>query len=87
MSVEPSGLGPLTDRVALVTGASSGQGRAFALALGAAGVKVFAVARREERLRTLVDQIAAEGGEAAYHVTDVPSNRRTTLAPGVRLVR
>ncbi len=61
---------PLRDRVALVTGASSGQGRAFAKALAGAGATVFAVARREERLRTLVDEIAAAGGEAAYHVVD-----------------
>jgi NADP-dependent 3-hydroxy acid dehydrogenase YdfG len=59
--------------VALITGASSGQGRAFARALASAGARVFAVARREERLRTLVDEIAAAGGEAAYHVVDVRS--------------
>jgi NADP-dependent 3-hydroxy acid dehydrogenase YdfG len=59
--------------VALITGASSGQGRAFARAVAAAGASVFAVARREERLRTLVDEITAEGGEAAYHVVDMRS--------------
>jgi 3-oxoacyl-[acyl-carrier protein] reductase len=59
--------------VALITGASSGQGRAFARALAGKGMKVFAVARREERLRELVDDIAAAGGEAAYHVVDVRS--------------
>ena len=63
----------LPDRVALVTGASSGQGRAFARALAGKGMKVFAVARREDRLRELVDDIAAAGGEAAYHVVDVRS--------------
>jgi NAD(P)-dependent dehydrogenase (short-subunit alcohol dehydrogenase family) len=55
----------------LVTGASSGLGRAFALALAGAGAKLFLVARREEKLRDVIEEIAAAGGEAAYHVTDV----------------
>jgi NAD(P)-dependent dehydrogenase (short-subunit alcohol dehydrogenase family) len=61
----------LENKVALITGASSGQGRAFALALAGAGAKVFLVARREDRLRDVVEEIAAAGGEAAYHVADV----------------
>jgi NAD(P)-dependent dehydrogenase (short-subunit alcohol dehydrogenase family) len=61
----------LAGKVALLTGASSGLGRGFALALGRAGVKVFLVARREEKLREVVRQIADAGGEAAYHVADV----------------
>ena len=61
----------LQGKVALLTGASSGLGRAFALALAAAGAKVFLVARREEKLREVVQEIAEAGGEAAYHVVDV----------------
>jgi NAD(P)-dependent dehydrogenase (short-subunit alcohol dehydrogenase family) len=61
----------LEGKVALITGASSGQGLAFALALARAGVKVFLVARREEMLREVIEQIASAGGEAAYHVADV----------------
>lgn len=61
----------LEGKVALVTGASSGLGRGFALALAAAGVKVFLVARREEELRQVVEEVARAGGEAAYHVADV----------------
>lgn len=64
---------PLEGKVALVTGASSGQGRAFAVALAARGVKVFGVARREERLHELVAEIAKAGGDASYHVADVRS--------------
>jgi 3-oxoacyl-[acyl-carrier protein] reductase len=63
----------LDGRVALVTGASSGLGRAFAAALAGAGASVFLVARREDKLREAVAEIAAVGGEAAYHVTDVRS--------------
>ena len=61
----------LQDRVVLITGASSGLGRAFALALAREGAKIFAVARREDRLRDLVREIGDAGGEAAYHVADV----------------
>ncbi|MGE5414574.1 MAG: SDR family oxidoreductase [Syntrophomonadaceae bacterium] len=61
----------LRGKVALVTGASSGLGRAFALALAEAGAKVFLAARREEKLREVVEEIARAGGEAAYHVVDV----------------
>ena len=61
----------LRGKVALLTGASSGLGRAFALSLAGAGAKVFLVARREEKLREVVQEIAREGGEAAYHVVDV----------------
>jgi NADP-dependent 3-hydroxy acid dehydrogenase YdfG len=61
----------LSGKVALLTGASSGLGRAFAVALGRAGVKVFLAARREEKLREVVREITDAGGEAAYHVVDV----------------
>jgi NAD(P)-dependent dehydrogenase (short-subunit alcohol dehydrogenase family) len=63
----------LEGRVVLVTGASSGQGNAFALGLARRGARVFAVARREERLRDLVARIGEAGGDAAYHVADVRS--------------
>ncbi|MDQ2969861.1 MAG: SDR family oxidoreductase [Acidobacteriota bacterium] len=63
----------LEGRVVLVTGASSGQGHAFALGVARRGAKVFAVARREDRLRDLVARIGEAGGDAAYHVTDVRS--------------
>ena len=54
-----------------MTGASSGLGRAFAIALAGAGAKVFLAARREEKLREVVHEIAQQGGEAAYHVVDL----------------
>ncbi len=61
----------LKGKVALITGASSGLGRAFAVALADAGARVFLAARREEKLREAVHEILERGGEAAYHVVDV----------------
>ncbi|MEO8349525.1 MAG: SDR family oxidoreductase [Acidobacteriota bacterium] len=61
----------LEGKGAIVTGASSGLGRGFAIALAAEGVKVFLVARREEKLHEVVEEIVKTGGEAAYHVADV----------------
>jgi len=47
---------------AIVAGASEGTGRAFARQLAAAGVKCILIARREEPLQTLAEQIRIENG-------------------------
>ena len=52
----------LTDRIALVTGASRGIGRAAAKALAGAGAHVVAVARTQGALEELDDEIRAAGG-------------------------
>ena len=62
---------PLAGRVALVTGASSGIGRAAAIALAAAGAAVALVARRADRLADLESAIAAAGGSAIAFPADV----------------
>ena len=61
----------LSDKVAIVTGASRGIGRAIALALAAQGAKVVASARNAEALTQLVEEIKAEGGDALAVVGDV----------------
>ncbi len=52
------------NRAVLVTGATSGIGRACAVALGAAGAQVVAAGRRKDRLAAVADEIAKAGGEA-----------------------
>jgi 3-oxoacyl-[acyl-carrier protein] reductase len=61
----------LSGRVALVTGASQGIGRACAAKLAASGAAIAAVARNQERLKELVSEITADGGRAAAFSMDV----------------
>jgi 3-oxoacyl-[acyl-carrier protein] reductase len=61
----------LKDKIALVTGASQGIGRATALALAEAGAKVAVAARSADKLASLVSEIEAAGGEALVVPMDV----------------
>ncbi len=61
----------IRDKVAIVTGASSGIGYATALALSKAGAKVAAGARRTDRLESLQKEIANNGGEVLIQKLDV----------------
>jgi len=58
-------------RVALVTGASQGIGKACATALAAAGAKVALCARNQEKLENVAAEIASSGGEASVFKMDV----------------
>lgn len=60
-------------KVVLITGASSGIGEAAARLLAAQGHRVYVGARRTDRLETLVQEIRAKGGTAAFRVLDVTS--------------
>jgi NADP-dependent 3-hydroxy acid dehydrogenase YdfG len=61
----------IKDKVAIVTGASSGIGYATALALSRAGAKVAAGARRIDRLKSLQSEITKNGGEIFIQKLDV----------------
>jgi NAD(P)-dependent dehydrogenase (short-subunit alcohol dehydrogenase family) len=61
----------MNGKVALITGASSGIGRATAEAFAAKGARVALGARRESELSSLVTQIEALGGKATFLRTDV----------------
>jgi NAD(P)-dependent dehydrogenase (short-subunit alcohol dehydrogenase family) len=61
----------LSDKVVLITGASSGIGRAVAVRVAGAGAVVIGVARGAENLEELRDEITAAGGRAHVYPTDL----------------
>ena len=61
----------LSGRVALVTGASQGIGKACAMKLAQSGASVAIAARNREKLEEVVGQIAGVGGQAAAFIMDV----------------
>jgi 3-oxoacyl-[acyl-carrier protein] reductase len=61
----------LTGRIAFVTGASQGIGRACALKLASAGATIAVAARNQEKLTELAAEITTAGGKAAAFTFDV----------------
>jgi NADP-dependent 3-hydroxy acid dehydrogenase YdfG len=76
----PTAPGLLTGRVAAVTGAASGIGAATAQRLAREGARVALLARREERLLALADQINSAGGSAIAVRADVADRAALALA-------
>jgi NAD(P)-dependent dehydrogenase (short-subunit alcohol dehydrogenase family) len=64
-------MGEMKDRIVLITGASSGIGRATAVRFASAGARVGLIARKQDRLAEVVQIIEAAGGEAKVIVADV----------------
>jgi NAD(P)-dependent dehydrogenase (short-subunit alcohol dehydrogenase family) len=65
------GDGRLAGKVAVVTGGTSGLGRAGAIRFAREGANVAVASRREEEGRRVVDEISSAGGEALFFRTDV----------------
>ncbi len=72
----------LSGQVALVTGASSGLGRHFAVTLAHAGAQVALAARRIDRLDSLANEIAGFGGRAMPVSLDVTASTSVDAAIG-----
>lgn len=63
--------GRLVDRNVVITGASSGIGRAAAIAVARKGARVMLIARRADELAELVDEIRRDGGRAYAYPCDI----------------
>jgi 3-oxoacyl-[acyl-carrier protein] reductase len=74
----------LQGRIALVTGASQGIGRACALELARAGATVALAARSADKLAALAEEITASGGQAAAFTLDVAGEE--SLKSGAKAV-
>jgi len=79
--------GKLNDRVAVITGASKGLGKAMALALAAEGARIALVSRDEARLNQVAGEVIAAGGDASILRADVTSEEQVRQAERAILAR
>lgn len=71
----------LTGRIAVVTGGSSGLGVQFAHALARQGATIVLLARREEKLKAVAEEIESQHGtKAGYQVCDVTDSKQVAAA-------
>ncbi|HTC58003.1 MAG TPA: 3-oxoacyl-[acyl-carrier-protein] reductase [Candidatus Sulfotelmatobacter sp.] len=70
----------LSGRIAFVTGASQGIGRACAVKLATAGASVAVAARNQDKLNELVNEITGAGGKAAAFALDVTDEEQVKSA-------
>jgi NADP-dependent 3-hydroxy acid dehydrogenase YdfG len=85
--VSAAGGKQLAGQTAIVTGASSGIGRATALALAGEGANVAVVARRAERLAAVVDEVNQAGGAGLAAEADVSDEAQVESAVARTLER
>ncbi len=86
MSLYLQGLFSLAGRVAVVTGGSSGIGRAMGGALARAGARVVLIARGEKTLQEAVDELGADGCQAAWVSADLADRGELGRAAGAAAV-
>ncbi len=72
----------LSEKVTVVTGASSGIGTAIARRFAAAGSRIVLAARREEKLQELAEALRRQGTETLTHATDVTDYRQVEAMVG-----
>ena len=77
----------LLGKTALITGASSGLGENYALALSDRGARVILVARRADRLRTLADLICAKHGIEAATVLPTDLSAREAAGSLAKIIQ
>ncbi|HHT21329.1 MAG TPA: glucose 1-dehydrogenase [Tissierellia bacterium] len=64
-------MGRLQDKVAIITGGTSGMGRDTAYVFAEEGAKVVITGRNEDRAKAVVEEIEKNGGEALYVIADM----------------